>query len=101
MLWLSRCLSPLLQLQQQLLLLLQAPQQQQRWWKRWELLQQLLLPPLLPIEGAPSDLPLLHGGVIRLDASILKLQLRCTDSSDGAADSLSPRRLVRGLGFRV
>ncbi|KAL8271852.1 hypothetical protein Esti_004242 [Eimeria stiedai] len=66
---LARAFYPLHQLQQQ------QQQKQQQGRRRWlGFLEQLLLPPLLPVEGGTSDLPLLHGGVKRLDATVLKLQ---------------------------
>ncbi|KAL8437779.1 hypothetical protein Efla_006671 [Eimeria flavescens] len=80
---LSRFLSPLHQLQQK--------QGRQRWLG---LLEQLLLPPLLPVEGGTSDLPLLYGGVRRLDATLLMLHSGDLASLEGeAADALNARRL--------
>lgn len=92
----SRFFSPLHQLQQQQQLL---PLKERSWWNR---LQQLLCPPLLPVEGGSSDLPLLQGGVQRLDATLLKVlpvtpgapkEASFSNSATPAIEPFSPRRL--------
>ncbi|KAL8433705.1 hypothetical protein ACSSS7_003683 [Eimeria intestinalis] len=87
---LARAFYPLHQLQQQ------QQQKQQPGRRRWlRFLEQLLLPPLLPVEGGTSDLPLLHGGVKRLDATLLKLQSSADFGAfDGdAEDAFNAQRL--------
>ncbi|XP_026192011.1 uncharacterized protein LOC34623367 [Cyclospora cayetanensis] len=62
----------------------------------WRTVKQLLYPPLLPLEGGVSDIPLLQGGVRQLDASVLKLQLpeaASEDTSPSVGEPFSPRRL--------